>query len=94
MKYSFRQYIFSRNLILSFEWFWKTISIDLSDIEVDSGGVTEEGTTQMYIDGNLAKLVNGYVVWFVLGVFLHIERLLIVKYIVKKMSFCGTMVSL
>jgi hypothetical protein len=32
--------------------------VSLSDVEADSGGVTEAGTTQMYIDGYQVKLVS------------------------------------
>ena len=33
-------------------------SVSLSDVEADSGGVTEAGTTQMHIDGYQVKLVS------------------------------------
>ena len=80
-------------------------SVNLSDVEADSGGVTEAGTTQRDVvrEGVVQIGVTfrvsgeagfGYIVWIALEGVLHIERVLIANYIVKKMSLRGIMVSL
>ena len=63
-------------------------SVSLSDVEADSGGVTEAGTTQRDVvrEGVVQIGVTfrvstkwlgfRYVVWFTLGGFSHIERVL------------------